>query len=680
MGTVEYHLYQANNSTLVGQLTPQTHGIQVEEDRPSFQKVGHDAGPASFALPLDSPIIPQRRQVVRVKLVDEDLEIDQWWNAWRIVGVKPRPVNPNEEVGELLTVTLRELLVDDERAVVQRNVPVWLRPAFAERVEGWMGPTFTETADWVDATPIAVQGWASTFFTGLPSGWTDPEALWISDAFGDDDDAPDDSTRWLRHTITPSAASSNAVLQLSGDNYVKAWWNGHELGDHGDFREHRQFELGPMTNDEQLLAVLLYNAPDDGPPGGNPTAAIWTLRDGIDGPVIARSDDSVQVLPYNETAPTTSDGEALVKLFADSPNLASRVCTFDELEDSGGTPWPRLEMLKMQTGGTVAAHLRDRTDVAIDFEHHYDGSFSAWVKGGRGSVVDVDLFAARSTAGEADPAGVNLNDLEWELDDTKSFDALLVQNDDGYLIRPWPLSGGETFGFLKVSGTGAEATAVADGILAAYGAGLEVATIDYVPPDASGWPGVAFDVWDVVPVPTADDLDTTENQRVRAVTLRINEAGDPEWIVELGSLWMERVELLERRAQSDNGVNRVESAQPLTLAAARIAPPRVSTLIVGDFAIPTMDAPDSGIYQFPYTCRVVWLRVTAKTPGGTTSLTVSRNGGTVSTLSLGSSDTADFDDAVDLVTTTTDEWELDLTAVGDHTRVTVTAGVAPIGT
>ncbi len=675
MADVEFWLYAENNTTSVGQITPATHGIGLSGALPSFQRVGHDAGSATFTLPADSAILPSLGQVLRVKLNGSD------WGAWRITAVRPTVVSPEEDAGLVWEFTGRELLVDDERAVIQRNVLVGTLPAFDDRVEGWMSPTYSESGSWVAATAVAVQGWGSAFYTGLPSGWSDPAALWISDGSGDHTDAPDDTTRRWRRSVSLAAPIGNGVLQVAVDNSGTFWWNGHELGDWGDFQEARQFELGPLTAGTHVLAGVWHNNPDDGPPGGNPTAVIWTLRDGIGGAVLARSDTSTHVLPYTVSAPTTTEGAVLLNLFDDSPNLASRSCTFTASVDSDSATWPAVERFKLGVGGTVAGWLRDRAASTLDWEHHPDGSFSAWAKGGRGSTSTVDLIAADSTAGQLAPSSVNLNALEWDSDAADGFDALLVRHDDGYLVRPASPAADATYGFLRVDGSASEATTVADDLLAAYGAGLSTATIEFVPTSLADWPGTGFDVWDVLNVPTAEDLDATTAQRVRAITLRLDDNGDPSFIIELGSLWQERVELLERRARSD-GATGLELPQPVPTVAATVAPPRVANVVIASSTYPSTDdvVKESGIFCFPYTCRLLWLRCTAKTPGGTTTLKVRRNGTNFATLSMGSGDTSDFDDSPDTTTTPADQWDCIFTAAGDHTNVTVTAGVAPVGT
>lgn len=97
-------------------------------------------------------------------------------------------------------------------------------------------------------------------------------------------------------------------------------------------------------------------------------------------------------------------------------------------------------------------------------------------------------------------------------------------------------------------------------------------------------------------------------------------------------------------------------------------------------AIPDISEPDSGYFNFPNTCRVCWLRCTAKTPSGTTTMVVRKNGTTIATLSMGAAATSDFEDVLDLTTLTTDNWDVEVVAVGGHTRVTVVAGIAPVGT
>lgn len=149
-------------------------------------------------------------------------------------------------------------------------------PVLDERVMAWYGPDHDLTAEsWTDSTIIAVQGWASTFYTGLPSGWSDPAALWIGPSTGDADDAPAGVNLFHRWVLI---GAGPAVLEFAGDNRVIAYVNGKQVGSGNDFRRRQTYEFEVTRAGWMYLAFHLTNNPDDGPPGGNPTALLWSLR------------------------------------------------------------------------------------------------------------------------------------------------------------------------------------------------------------------------------------------------------------------------------------------------------------------------------------------------------------------------------------------------------------------
>lgn len=671
-----FHLYEADNSTFVDELEPEVHGLGVDEGLPAMQKVGHGAGPCSFSLPIDAPLVPAKRQIVRVQLNGAD------WGAWRITRVRPTVVSPNGHDREVIEVSGRELYGDFGQAIVQRGLDVGHRPNWKDRTLGWPGLDYDEaTAAWEDATAIAVQGWASTFYTGLPAGLLDGTSLWISDGAGDDTDAPDDTLRWCRDHFTLSDYVANLVIDFAVDNSGQAWLDGHYIGEHDSFAEPRRIECGPASAGTHVFACTIVNAPDDGPPGGNPTAAIFTYRNGIYGPVLGHSDTSTQILPYNQPKPGMTDGEIALLLTGENPNLDYLSPTFTRTEATNGTDWPILDPLSADIGARLDSWHDGRTEVAVDWEIEPDGTFNMWVKGERGTTSSLDLTPYLSTAGQADPASVNLNELEWDDDDEDSFDALLVLCTEGYLIRPSSPPAGARYGFLEVDGDVTYAASVADAQLAANGGGVQTATIDLVPLSTAEWPGAAFDVWDILNVPTAADPDVTEGQRVRAIEFSLDSDGNEHFGVQLGSLVQERAELIDRqlRARGADGTAGGQSAAAKAVAAqvSATAPPRVSTVIFGSEPYPATGA--SGAFHFPFACRVLWVRVTATGPSGTTTLQIRRaNGATVvATLSMGSGATSDVEEGLDVVTNTAEAWDWNVTAVGGHTQLVITAGVAP---
>lgn len=670
----ELRLYQADNTTYVDSLTPADDAVGVEGAELSFQKVAHDTGgTATVTLDPATATIPQHRQIIRLRLNGVD------WAAWRVTGTRTVVVSPSGQHRELVQVSARQLGFDG--GIVQRGVPVSHLPATDTRLLGWPGHTYTEGASWIAATAVAVQGWGSAFYTGSPAGWTDQPAVWIGDGTGDDEDAPDNVTWWFRHTFTLAAPAANLVVDYAGDNKITPWFDGQKLSDQGDWQESRRIELGPASAGTHLFAGMITNAPDDGPPGGNPSAGLWTFRDGIEGAVVARSGTGVHVVPYTGPPPSTTDGYVMLALLAENPSLAGLTPSFTATLDSDGTAWPSIiDPWTTQIGADIDDYVRSRYETAVDWEITASGAFHMWVKGGRGAASTVDLVPYLSTSGLAAPATVNLNELEWDDNDTDSFDALLVRHNDGYLTRPASLPATPRWGFLEVDGDAGYATGAADASLALHGSGVQVASIDYVPVTEADWPGAAFDVWDLVDVPSAADPDVMSQQRVRAVTFQVDRGGDARFIVELGSLVQERAELLDRQVKAKAGVGALSgtaaSAGRAVTSQARTLGARVSTVVLGSEPFPSVGA--SGVFQFPFTCRVLWVRVTGVSPSGTTTLQVRKNGSTVATLSMGAAATSDVEENLDVATNPTDGWDWNTTAVGGHTNLVITVGVAPV--
>ena len=84
---------------------------------------------------------------------------------------------------------------------------------------------------------------------------------------------------------------------------------------------------------------------------------------------------------------------------------------------------------------------------------------------------------------------------------------------------------------------------------------------------------------------------------------------------------------------------------------------------------------ESGFFQFPFACTVEWVRVTSKTPGGTTTVMTRRNGGgtDVQALTLGPAETSQQVALTGVSTTPDEKWDCKFTAVGSHTDVVVMA-------
>jgi len=405
-------------------------------------------------------------------------------------------------------------------------------PVLDDRVMAWQGPDYDPTGDgWTAANIIAVQGWGSTFYTGLPAEWADPAALWIGPSTGDDDNAP--SGRNLFRRWVPIGVGGH-ILDYAGDNTVTAYVNGVKVGS-GIWQRTQRYEFEVTASGWILFAFELVNAADDGDPGGNPTGLLWSLR-AANGTVVARSDDDTEILEYPSSDPQVPIGRQIRQVMIGNDLLDGWTVTGTETTDDSGATFPATGPMVYRLGSDspwdVVSQLCEQfIDVVVDAEGR---TLRPFVKGTAGVASTLELVAGYSTAGLADPGSVNVTDLEWDIP-RPEFDALVVRWARGRFNR----GAGSRWGTLDIGhitdlGT---AQSIADGLLAlADGRSATFAVLDPSPVPAPH---------DVIDVPLTD-IDTTTAMPVSAVTVTADDDGEAVVTIAVGSLVEDRRTMLER--------------------------------------------------------------------------------------------------------------------------------------
>ncbi len=605
---------------------------------------------------------------------------------YRIERVQPNRVSVKREGAERTTLSGRHLMA--EWADGRIHMPPTLTnlaetdPVLDDRVMAWYGPDYDPTgAGWTAANIIAVQGWASTFYTGLPSGWADPAALWIGPNSGDDDNAPAGINLFHRWLLV---GKGNHVLDFAGDNFIVAYLNGKQIGSGNDFQR-KQFYPFEVTREGWLyIAFKLTNAEDDGPPGGNPTALLWSLRHSASGTVVARSDADTMILEYPASIPIVPIGHQIRQARSGNDILNGWTITGTVTHDETGAPYPDPGVMSFRIGSDtpwdlIQAHIDAGS---IDVIADVDGRVLRPRVKNVGSTKALPLVAGYSTAGKAAPGTVNLRELQWDLPKTP-FTALSVRWAHGRFTVPYPLPANAVWGFLDLAHIEDKQAAIntSVGLLGLYAAGVDVATIELRPVDTTQLPFAAFDVHDKLNVPGRTSLDTTDLQEVVSIQVDADTDGTGIYRIELGSPWKDRITRLERAGRRSGSIDGLAtSASPSTTINPTPTLTRQSewTLFVTD-AGSSVGTETPHPANLPAVAQVISLRMRGnKTPAtGTTTVQVKRNGATAVTLSMAAG--ADLDvELVGDVWVTSDLVTVAPVADGGHTGVTIQASVSEV--
>jgi hypothetical protein len=430
-----------------------------------------------------------------------------------------------------------------------------LVPSTDERVFSWTGPDFVET--WDQANEIATQGWASTFYTGQPAGWSDRLANYLWDDTGDDEDAPA-GYMLFRQTINVTAGFK--FLDWTCDNNGILWLNGKRVQEASDLRRKQTYAFATTAGELTIAFQVLNLDPifNEDPEGGNPGALLASLRAGSpEGTVVWRSSDAMRVLNLGETPvyPPISIGTIFADCRQGNDLMTGWTIAGSATTDAEGETLPTVTELAFRYyEDNVGDLLNIYSDTWLDFTVDATGkTLRPRLKGTTGSASTLDLVTGYSTAGQADPDLVNVLELSWDVRPAE-FEGIAVRDAHGWTVRGD--DGGRVMPYRveQITNRGI-AEDIADELLAIYGTDQLTATVSYLPLDeATDLPFVAFDLFDTLAVPGPIDHDATSTQTIVAITVEggernetTNDDGGIE--IELGAPVRTRAELFDAQLQ-----------------------------------------------------------------------------------------------------------------------------------
>lgn len=537
MPAITIRRYNDSLDTFIGEASPITASVQV---------LPNDIGTLECEL---DPLDPQLSG-----LTDGDILMASVLGAqkhsYRVTSVVRTEVDPATEGAETVTVNGDSILADWENSVVEhplgpfdQNVAKTI-PPMMDRVMTWQGIDYDHTTagGWSPTSnAMTFQGWLSAYWQGEPSGYSDPFSWWIGPHSGDHTNAPPGDCLFIKYTLVGVGMKR---LQFSADNLVRAYVNGEEVGSLADWRQSTQYDFEVVEAGWLKLAFWVTNAPDDGPPGGNPMGLLFNLRDGLDGPVNCRSDADTWMLEYPSSMPTVPIGRMIRRIMPGNQLLDDWSVTGDEDIDQDGDPYPEAQGVSFRVGSdTCWDALKQLTDVWIDVRAPTTAlQLQVINKWGWRVLAPFTFTTGYSTASQSSlaPQGVtNVTELDWDMA-APLCTMLKVRWGKGWFT----LGTGKKVKFLDLGQIMEYSTAfqISSAYMALYSQGQYTATIGI---DRNPWDGISFSEWSRVAIPHPGNQNATLEQDVTGLTFSMD--GDGELIVRLecGSLARDALEWLE---------------------------------------------------------------------------------------------------------------------------------------
>lgn len=681
MATIGVQLRNEANNTNLGWLD----AFAVE-----FQKRRNaDPGSGTFRLMKADPAVLSTvtygSLVLFTVTPDDETVPTVAWPA-RVTDISFNPVSEGDEGVESVEFRCAGLLIDWSRASVLPP-QADLVPSMDERIFHWSAADYQgdiialstgPSAIWDEASVVAFQGWDSPFYTGQPAGWTDPFAAYL---WGDPTESPSYNPAlhsnpmenappgkclfWTTFPVQPG----RYYVEWAADNRGIFYLNGRRVQEGDNFRKKQQFEFevsggsGAFGTNYGFInfAWEVENGPDGGPVGGNPAGLIFSVRvgDPATGDVVYSSTPGtwnlgfpVWVRSYPSTIPQFRTGGILRRL-KDAAGLAPAQLTDWTIPgtlslDANGNAYPLVDTLGFRLhDDNLLDVLGTLCQSWLDCKVANTGkTLRLYAKGTDSSPAPVTLVTGESTAGQANPASVNVLDLSWDGAETV-VDRLALRWADGWVevgAAPGAATRRASYRAEQI-GDAATATAIATELLNLFGATRVRASFKYLPLDeTTDLPLAAFDVGDTIDVPLGIGDTVIDGRIVQAVTYSGNDEGRVESIViEAGDPVTETLEAFEdsiRRGAPGQLGGRAKGASPTSGKAAygQFDRMKVSTPSVGSPVHVIASAPDaaSGLTSTapaPFVGRVVSLRLIGQGGNsGTSTVTVS-DGVTTWTLS-----------------------------------------------
>ena len=601
----------------------------------------------------------------------------------RVVPRDVTKVSVSDEGQEAIEYECEGVLVDWERDVVQPSaIQCDFVPSLDERFFNIYSGEHEPDVAWEYATEIAVQGWGSTFYTGQPAGWTDPDAKFLWSSHGDDDDAPAGRCIFKEPILVNPGKK---VIEWGADNVASLYLNGKKINEGSDFRKKQTYEF-ETTSGFLTIAFDVVNVEDDGPPGGNPGAVIGSLREGgPDGTIIWRTSNDMRVLPYPTSLSAVHVGEIIRRCLEESAVNDNWDVHGVGYNDCLDVPWPTVESVSFRFyTDTLLDVLKSFEDVFLDFKVGSGSGLEMFLynKGtAAGTPSTLDLVAGY--ADEATDSNTNVTELEWRVKPPE-YQRVALRWSDGWVLAG---SGNPIVGVRAEQIKSADdAAAVAAALLDVYSVEQRSAAFSFIPlNETTDLPYVAFDVFDDLDIPGDGDLDTKITQSVRSIAVSSVDATDEAaFVVTVGDPIEDDIEILEaaiKRGAPGLAATRGVLGSPSSGSQVPVIYGRASSPGVGEPSVCVASAPNAengAIETAPVTFvgQVNVLRLYGVDSSGTSTVEVTA-GSTTYTLS------GSGDGLVDYVNLSGVSWDrttmvtVEITALG-HRSLHVFADVAEV--
>lgn len=293
------------------------------------------------------------------------------------------------------------------------------KPVQFDRAFGPFDPAFPDDA-WPSAVAYGTYGdagltyWQDVLGNPWPTGWPAwSPAQWAGPPSGTADNAAP-GHRWVRKWIT-LYDDADYMVYFSCDNLGELYWDGFQAVTSKGFQDTSQSDTIGADAGDHLIGIHVWNAPDDGPAGGNPCGYIfevWRMEGANPVERVAWS-DGTELLVESEHPPGMNDGEVLIALLTGAQGegwLTDLEWTFDAHTDSAGVPWGPPGERTVKVGQDLATVICDEFAATFIDVRMWDGAMvlDAYALDGMGVALDVDLHAATD---RSDPSSGNLTEL-----------------------------------------------------------------------------------------------------------------------------------------------------------------------------------------------------------------------------------------------------------------------------
>ena len=333
----------------------------------------------------------------------------------------------DEEYGEATTISGPGHMAVLDEAVVYPSRGVEVLPVENDRCFNWAAVPYDDS-DWITATSHGAYGdnvvdWLDGETGGYwPFDWPDGGADYIGPNISPIGDAPQGDC-YYRKVFT--APGGRVIIYAGADNVGDLWIDGQKVRELGSidgaesgFAQVDYFVM-ELSAGDHTLAAHVWNAPDDGDPGNNPTMLILSMFEAdITGqptstvPII-NTDNTWLICEYPPYPPGMTPGEVMIVALEEAQargSLTAVTPMFTRDVDSDGVPWPETTDIATKVGTDYLTFFaKEMGESYIDLWMAPSGfELYAWVADGRGSTVSVTLHEPTDAG---DPLTGNLTAL-----------------------------------------------------------------------------------------------------------------------------------------------------------------------------------------------------------------------------------------------------------------------------